>query len=339
MNTPVYKSSGAFSDKSPGLQLIWDSTSLGLFKTCPRKYYYSMIEGWEPRAGAIHLRFGIILHKALELWEKQDDIAAIAYALLASSDIVCPRCSTRRAVTEAESLDPEKLFAGLHCDGCDEEIYPQFVPMDPCGTTKSRFNLIRTIVWYMDSPDAATTIRLDDGTPALELSFLFDSGITSRTGESFLFSGHLDRVAEYAGELWTLDRKTTGSTIGSNFFEKFSPDNQMSLYTLAGKVVTHRKISGVIVDGMQIAQGFTRFARGFVSRTPAQIEEWRGDALEWIDAAETAAERQSWPMNDTACNLYGGCKFRGICSKDPSVRQTFLQSNFEQRLWDPSVRR
>jgi len=92
---------------------------------------------------------------------------------------------------------------------------------------------------------------------------------------------------------------------------------------------------GVIIDAVQIAVGFSRYERGFTYRTPEQLKEWQQDTLLHIRAAERYAEAEYWPMNDKACNNYGGCVFRGICSKDPSVRPAFLESNFVSRPWNP----
>jgi hypothetical protein len=35
-------------------------------------------------------------------------------------------------------------------------------------------------------------------------------------------------------------------------------------------------------------------------------------------------------MNDAACMMYGGCPFRDVCGKDPSVRQEFLETLFDR---------
>ena len=48
------------------IQFAWDSTSLGYLKTCPRLYYYHMIEGWASEGESVHLRFGIEFHRALQ---------------------------------------------------------------------------------------------------------------------------------------------------------------------------------------------------------------------------------------------------------------------------------
>src|SRR5277367_2399573 len=48
------------------IQIAYDSTSIGYLKTCPRLYYYTMIEGWNARDESVHLRFGIEYHAALQ---------------------------------------------------------------------------------------------------------------------------------------------------------------------------------------------------------------------------------------------------------------------------------
>jgi hypothetical protein len=110
----------------------------------------------------------------------------------------------------------------------------------------------------------------------------------------------------------------------------------MSLYTLAGQVLFNTGIRGVIIDAAQVAIGFSRFERGFTYRNPDQIDEWVNDLHYWFALAEEFAKNNYWPMNDTACGMYGGCKFRKICSKSPQVREKFLAGDFEKvEPWNP----
>jgi hypothetical protein len=113
----------------------------------------------------------------------------------------------------------------------------------------------------------------------------------------------------------------------------------MSLYTLAGNVISQRALRGVIIDAVQLAVGFSRYARAFAFRTPGQIAEWLTDSVSYFRMAEKMADQQSWPMNDTACDKFGGCPFREICAADPSVRDLYLKSKFEQQIWDPLTAR
>ena len=52
----------------PGTNVMvaWDSTSLGMLKTCSRLYKYVIIDGWQSKEESVHLRFGIEYHHALQ---------------------------------------------------------------------------------------------------------------------------------------------------------------------------------------------------------------------------------------------------------------------------------
>ena len=114
----------------------------------------------------------------------------------------------------------------------------------------------------------------------------------------------------------------------------------MTLYTIAGQVVLNAPIKSVIVRAAQILLDKEhRFVSGFTLRTPDQLDEWMNDLRLHLERAEEYAARGYWPMNDTACDKFGGCKFRGVCSKSPSVRHIYLKSDFEQlpleERWNP----
>jgi hypothetical protein len=308
MNLPQNSS---FSQISPFFQLALDSTSIGAFKTCPRYYQYSIIEGWQPRELSVHLVFGLHFHSALERYD---------HLRFAGT----PHLEALRAVT--------RYVLELTWDSAKSRPW---VSDDP---NKNRLTLLRSVVWYLDQfgeNDPIQTVRLANGKPAVELSFRFESGYQSRAGEPILLCGHLDRLATLNDKPFVLDRKTTKATISSHFFEKFSPDNQMTLYTIAGQVVYNLPVEGIIVDGAQIAQSFTRFQRGVVPRHQSQIDEWYYDLGIWIAQLELYAANRYWPQNDKSCGQYGGCPFRKICSLPVGSRETWLKNDFHKRVWDP----
>lgn len=312
------------------IQFAWDSTSLGWFKDCPRKYQYHMLEGWRSKAESVNLTFGIFYHKALERWDRL------------TSDL------------DQVSKDTQAVLKQRALMEVVRQTLIDTAGWDSGETAKNRENLIRSIVWYLDefSTDPLKTVVLENGKPAVELSFRMEldwgpqtpkdnwqevplkEGVAQNFAESqpYVLCGHLDRIVEFSGGTYVTDRKTTGSTIGSYYFERFDLDNQMSLYTIAANVVFHTPVKGVIIDGAQIAVGFTRFARGLTYRTPAQSDEWLGDLRHWFSQAEAFATRGYWPMNERSCML---CSFKKVCSKDPAVRQQFLESDFERRPWNP----
>ncbi len=348
----VNKTLDALKSQSPflpgtNIQFAWDSTSLGWLKTCPRLYQYSMIEGWRSRGQHVHLDFGSYYHSALELYDRHraldvDHNEALYEAVKYCLEVTWVNreyLSRSQGVTENDRKNwpyGEAVIPVINTGG----------PIDWGHNLKTRETLIRSVIWYLEEfgeNDAARTVILANGKPAVELSFRLemDWGPTANKGENwvsgqpYILSGHLDRVVSFQDGIYVMDRKTSSTTIGGYYFDGFSPDNQMSLYTFASKVIYQTPVRGVIIDAAQIAVGFTRFSRGFTFRTEAQTEEWLEDTKHWLELAESYAVKDFWPMNDRSCHQYGGCAFRKVCSKSPEVRQKFLESDFEKRHWNP----
>jgi hypothetical protein len=294
---------------SSGVQFAWDSTSIELAQTCLRKYYYRMVENIVPRNTSVHLLFGGIYAKALEhfyLYRSEGDDIDVAL---------------RRIVREA-------LEASW-----DQETG---APVEFNDNAKTRMNLIRSLVWYVDqfaneSEDGITTYQLANGKPAVELSF------TLEVNDDLVFCGHLDRVVEYGGQLYWMDQKTTNATISPYFFERFKPSNQVYLYTWAGKAILERPLQGGIIDGAQIAVGFTRFERQPIPVHATLLEEWLNSTLYTIREAQKATRENNFPMNLTACGNYGGCPYRTLCTRAPSIRHKFIEGDYvhPSQPWDP----
>jgi len=284
-------------------QYAWDSTSLGQLKECPQKYYLSMVRGLRGGAASIHLEFGILYHKALENYDK-----------LRAHGVTH---------TTAEEIVVKELLVVTYGWEFDHNL-------------KTRETLIRTVVWYLEQfgdNDPATTVVLNSGVPAVELSFRL------QVDDELVLCGHLDRVVEFQGQNYVMDRKTSNSTISSYYFDQFSPDNQMSLYTLAGSIIYDNPVKGVIIDAAQIAVGFSRFERAMVYRTDTQTTEWLRDTKLFIEQSRRYSDLNYWPRNDKSCHKYGGCPFRQICASDPRVRETFISSNFSVVPWNPLIPR
>ena len=94
MTVPDTSGNTSFSRQMPGLQLAVDSTSLGEFKICPRRYYYAIVLGWQTRVESVHLTFGILLHGARERYDHRrsagdshDDAVAFLAAVRRLSDL------------------------------------------------------------------------------------------------------------------------------------------------------------------------------------------------------------------------------------------------------------
>lgn len=301
-----------FSSELPTLQLAWDSTSLSLAQECWRKYYYMMILNYWPAGMNIHLDFGIAYHTIQENFQK--DLFAGA---------------------ERE----EAVLNGVRSALCWDDS-PHI--HDKNYTYKNRHTLARTFEWYTEQyrDDSYKILEITDPEtnqkgPAVELSFSIDLGLPAPGGDSFFLCGHLDSAGIFQDDLYFADHKTTKSPLDERYFAGFNPDTQMTNYFAASKVIFKQPAKGGIVDAAQLLVNGSRFGRRIVHRTPSQMDEWQQDLHWWLLQAQQNAEREHWPMNTNSCDNFGGCAFRGICAKDPSVRRTFLAAEFEKRVWNP----
>lgn len=309
----------SFSTKLPRFQTSVDSTSLGAFKQCPRYYYYSIICGYTKVGVQIHLDFGSAAHKVGETYQ----------------------------VLRAEGLGHEEALEQTIIDALSNTWdYKANRPAFD-DAQKNRTSLIRFAVEYLDHYEKMgnplPTIRLANGRPAVELTFAFDSGHRSSQGENIILCGHLDRLVSLNDDVYIADLKTTYEAIGQKYAERFTPDNQFTLYTIAGRVVYGHTVRGVLLDAVQIGVNFVRFQRFPVYRPQPVLDEWLNELSYWIAQMELCAKaadgasapEAAFPQNDKACGLYGGCQFREVCGRSPMARKPIMDSTFKIRRWDP----
>lgn len=298
-----------------GTQFGWDQTSIKLAEECLYKYKLRMLDGWRPRNTSVHLFFGGIYASCLEHYHKY----------------------------RAEGLDFDDALIAVVREALQSTwIYPDNNGLHPVpGTgqpwvsdhnTKTRENLVRTIIWYFEQfkDDPCQTVILSDGVAAVEHSFQLpvDNGI--------IFSGHIDRLVTYSDNVYVQDQKTTGSTITPRYFSNYNPDNQVSMYSFAGRAIFQLPVKGMMIDAAQIAVGFSRFERGFIFQDDATLNEWYDDAMFHIETAVHATRENHFPKNRGSCHKFAGCEFRNVCNKSPHVREQFLKADFEKGVrWDP----
>lgn len=289
-------------------QVAYDNSSLANLRTCARKYYWANVVGITPKGGNVHLHFGLLYHQSIEHY---DHLRAqgVDYA-----DAVH---ETARYVLRVSKDWP-----------FDHKI-------------KTRRTLVRAVMGYLDAfkHDAAKTLILENGQPAVELSFRFEIELPNPFGGQYILCGHLDRLAEYESQIWVMDKKTTLKAFAEDYVKSFKPSGQMQQYTWGSKVIFVPKVQGVLIDAVQIASNLDTYSRFPAAYTPAQLEEWYRNTLFYIKLAERYHETGYWPQNFEACHVYNGCPFREICGRDPGMTQIVIKSHYEHNRWDPLVTR
>lgn len=293
-----------FSESNPLLQLAFDNTSLSAFKDCPRKYYYSIIQGYRSKAPATALSFGSAIHVVYEVFDK-----AIAEGE--------SRESALRAGCRAALAYPDSYFLG--------------------DKKRSRLSLLRSIIWYEAQFRTATLPShiFKNGRIGLELSFIFPLPFPAYNCETLYYCGHIDKLTEYSNSLFALERKHTVSNLGENFYANYFFSSQIGGYVYAGKVIFETPVSGAIIEATQIGVNYVNFGRAVVHRINSHLEEWMEDTSYWINRIEDAAKDDFWPHNTEACGKYGGCPFRAVCSKAPEVRAITLKNDYRVERWNP----
>lgn len=298
-----------FSLIIPRLQVAWDSTSISLANECWRKYQLSMLMNWHSSGINIHLDFGGAYAKARENYHL--------------------------ARAEGADFDEAVILGTKECLSWNDTPHQ----LDKAYSYKNRHTLARTFIWHAEQyrDDAYQVLILDNGKPAVELTFQIPLDISTPDGDPYSLCGHLDSFGTYQGEHYFLDDKTTKSALTQNYFAQFNPNTQMTNYFVASKVIYSQEAKGGIVSAAQLGVNFTRFSRIFVHRTRGQLAEWHRNMEEFFRLAVHYAEINYYPMNTNSCSNYGGCPFRGICALDPEHREDFLrgEAGFEKWEWNP----
>lgn len=290
------------NDPSSGAFII-DHSSLAMFKDCPRKYNLGILQGFRLGTAAPPLVFGSAYHAGLE-----------------SFDHALSRGATR----------DEALIYGIR-----KALTYELPPGD---TARTRETLIRALVWYEEAyrNDFALTHHLPDGRPAVELSFRVELPFSfSHSSDPVLYIGHIDKIVEYQGLLYAMERKHTKSALSDHFWLRYTFSSQISGYNLACETNFNVATGGAIIDATQVGVNFARFGRRIAARVKTHQEEWLLDTAYWLEQLNASFTTDRWPHNHEACSKYGGCQFRQVCFANPAVRSVILRDHYRVEKWDP----
>lgn len=310
----------------------WDATTLSELFRCPRRFDYSMQQGFGPPGARTDLVFGQGFHSGLEaldiaFLDGKPHAEAIDLALAAALESV-----------SRQSDGSWKLFTG---DMTEKR-----------GGYKTAATLLRAVQWYAEDnyPGPITPMRMPNGAPAIEVSFRIPLPITAPDGDRYLLIGHLDGMGTMGNfASYVRERKTTKSALGQFYWKQWNPAIQPFTYDLAASVLYKGQdwlppLQGVMMEAAQIGVNFARFERKPIPRTEGQREEWLATIVSKIQEYERRAllppsdvgEEGRFAPNYAACSMYGGCHFAPVCTQDPTRQQITLEQQYEKRpLWNP----
>lgn len=315
----------SYDSQRPWFQHTWDSSSLGTYLRCPRRYFYQNVCGFSPLSQSVDLVFGTLVHKAMEV-----------YHLVKLSEGHKPAQNKGILAILQEAWNSTTGYWKSH------------------SKNKNLWNALRAFIYHTEAfglePDCHTAV-IGEKLLAIELPFQFDLEVEVG-GFVATYCGHMDRVVDTHAGRWVVDYKTTTKTLSSSYFETYQPSTQLPGYATAAKIVFQQPIQGVIIDAFQIGVDFVRCARGHILVGEEAADEWLHNASSWIRSAMTTAGlceaspditigsalesiSPHYPMNTESCFI---CPFKEVCRSTPSVRRHILESSFQLKLWDPLAR-
>lgn len=352
--------SDKFCKTLPQLRKRWSAHSLKAYMTCPRLYQYTIVERWGKASGSLDQQFGAIYHQCLEAFDRallsgsaldEATICALSLALTLTEDtdgvffggayLTAWRCTNRSRKEPCPERkwhpqSPGDLQPPLtQCPGCGSEIVTSSLWV-PQNKYKNRETLLRTVLEYCDAqPDPESGLRpyrFPDGQDALEIEFELPLPLTSPDGDPYVLGGIYDGFIQVGKEVAPRERKTTKTSLGRFYFDRYEPDVQIDTYDLATEALFPSLHSpGILLEATSVGIKASAIGRRFISVPVGRRAEWLGEIQYWIKRAEADALAGYFPKNTASCNAGAGCPFRSICRLAPEQRGAQLAVQFERK--------
>lgn len=286
-----------------------DSTMLSSFISCPRSFFYEYLLHFKSRYGSVHLVAGAAFAAGIEAakrayWvDKKPSEDAIAEGL-------------RALLTEYGDYNPE------------------------INTAKTATNMARALEYYFHEAwpfetEDAIPVEIN-GVAGLEYSFAEPIDVDHPvTGMPLLYTGRMDAITQYAGGLWGMDEKTT-SALGESWVKQWDLRPQFTGYTFFAQRAGYQ-LEGVLVRGVAIKKLSFAHMQVPSGRDPYLIEQWYDSTMYHLERMKKMWQERYFPPHfGSACENYGGCKFKGICQSASGVDS--MATYFSRRKWNPLVR-
>lgn len=306
-----------------------NSSSILLIQECMRKAKYSLLEGWRAENEAPATLFGSAIHAALEEFYKTKP-----------DERRLPKMETLEIMSygnkvEGEETDPllrsirKFLEKGRDLSGLPEG--------DKRSLQNGTWLLHEYFKKFLDYP---YTAYCDSFGPFLERTFTLPY-IRSPKLSVDLF-GTIDFCLEHVVTRDRIpgDHKTTSSfSFGdSNYFDREKPNHQYTIYSLAARSLFGINTDDFLVSIFEVKQR-PKTARGsgpsfpqqITKRTQEDYEELEDVIKDVVERYLHALERNVWPLGSVdACNKYGSCGFKNVCSAPRGMRETILKGKYTQ---------
>ena len=298
-----------------------DNSAISIYRTCHQKFAYRMVNGLVLKGGSAGAAFGTTLHAGREAYRKAI-LGGVQHSDAVEQAVL--------AVTATWQAEMPAAYA------------------NPAMATdrRSQASAVHLLRGYL------AKFGNQYYTPVhIEVPFAIHAG-QSRLfpGTDIIYTGIIDEICRFNNSLYVLDLKSCGTIFGPNpeWFKQFRTSSQCKGYVRAAEETIGEKVAGVIIHAIWVKNlpgpksktKFEDYFRGDVfCYSTSQLDEWQDKFCQAVDEVERAkleAPTKGWDMqSDSACMLYGGCPYNGLCASPPETRPQLIKMDYEVKPWVP----
>lgn len=296
-----------------------------MIQCCPRKAFYKIIQGLEPKVESDALGFGTSIHTFMEHWYTLDKASR-----------TLPDDSQTKNLLNAYSQYHE---LESHQEGALESLRRSVLKMREKHITteetdkRSVHNGIKILKGYTKQyANDGLKIYVDSQGPFIERKFSFiiyeDAFIVIE------FFGTIDAGLnnEETGTVFIADHKTTAA-LGVEFFNRLKPNSQYTGYIMAAQRCFNIQTETFMINALQVAKTKQEYARQFTFRTQEDFDELILSVKTIVQQWLSYVDQKQFPMGPVInCSAYGGCTFLDVCSVPSSIRPNVIQSKFKEQI-------
>jgi len=152
---------------------------------------------------------------------------------------------------------------------------------------------------------------------------------------------------------FSLEHKTTGSSISRSWTQQWPLKTQVGCYThVLYCLFPSEEVYGVRINGAGFLKTKFSFERIPIAKTKNSMQVWLWNTLFWLDQIQWNMEllneckesdevMMAFPMNTESCSKYFGCPYHDFCLAwhNPLKNCDEVPMGMKQEYWDPMLYR
>jgi RecB family exonuclease len=280
---------------------VLTNSEMRCFRACPRRHLHAYIEGMRPIERPQPLRFGTLIHAALERWWKTRDLAETLHALEGEADPY----DQAKATAMILGYTARWSLAGLTVAGVELEFRAPLV--NPVSTYASRRYELGGKIDAIAIDDRGDTWVVEHKTTSEDITYgsPYWKRLRLDSQVSLYMVGARSLGFEPRGVLYDVLRKPAQRPLEPNKSRSIpeTPEEYRA-----------RLIEAISADPERY------YAQGTVVRLAAEEGEAAWDAWQTAQAIGEATRVGRHPKNPDACMLYGRpCDYFAVCTGEADI--------------------